>query len=196
MAKTDIERAVGRAWWALVIRGTLSIAVGVFIIMRPLESVAAFALVIALWALMQGIVSVVHAFDLRRVAKHWWILLLSGIIGVVFGILALYDYPGLSLAFAVIWVTWWLLLGGISAIAIAVQERRANVPWGWTMTWGILGVVVAIVAFATPPVTLAALMGLLSAFGIIGGIVLFVGAYKLRTTADSVAQTVNRAFST
>jgi uncharacterized membrane protein HdeD (DUF308 family) len=196
MAKTQIDQAVGRAWWALVIRGTLSIAVGIFIIMRPLESVAALALVIALWALMQGTVSIVHAFDLRPVAKHWWLLLLSGIIGVVFGILALYDYPGLSLAFAVIWVTWWLLLGGISAITIAVQERRASLPWGWTMTWGILGVVVAIVAFATPPVTLAALMGLLSAFGIIGGIVLFVGAYKLRTTADAVAAAVNRAFST
>jgi uncharacterized membrane protein HdeD (DUF308 family) len=164
----------------------LAIAVGIIIIARPLESVAAFALVIALWALMQGVVSIVHAFDLRSVAPHWWALMLSGIVGVLFGGAALYYYPGLSLSFAVVWASWWLILGGVLGIYLAVQERSAGLSWGWTMTWGILGVAAGIAAFAYPPATLAALMAFISVFAIAGGVVLLVGAYRLRSADDEI----------
>src|SRR5690348_13026255 len=97
MITDDIKSAYNRGKWALVIRGLLGIAVGIFIIARPLESVAAFALVIAFWSLADGIVSIVHAIDLRSVIPHWWGLLLGGIVSVIFGIAAFYLYPGLSL---------------------------------------------------------------------------------------------------
>lgn len=186
MAQNQISNAVGRTWWALVIRGMLAIAVGIIIIARPLESVAAFALVIALWALMQGVVSIVHAFDLRSVAPHWWVLMLSGIVGVLFGGAALYYYPGLSLSFAVVWTSWWLILGGVLGIYLAVQERSAGLSWGWTMTLGVLGVAAGIAAFAYPPATLAALMAFISVFAIAGGVVLLVGAYRLRSAQDEI----------
>ncbi len=196
MAQSQIDQAVKRAWWALVIRGVLAIVLGIFIIVRPMESVAAFALVIAVWALVQGIVSIVHAFDLRSIAPHWWLMLLSGIIGVGFGIAALYYYPGLSLTFAVVWAAWWLMLGGVTATTIAVQERRMGMSWGWTMAWGVLGVAAGIFAIVSPPVTLLALISLISAFGIISGSMLLVGAYRLRTTADDVAAAVRGMHAT
>jgi uncharacterized membrane protein HdeD (DUF308 family) len=47
--KTDlIDSIYRRAWWALVLRGLLGIAVGALILWRPLKSVAAFSLSIAL----------------------------------------------------------------------------------------------------------------------------------------------------
>ncbi len=121
MAETQIGRAVKGAWWALVIRGLLALSVGLLILARPMDSVAAFALVIAFWALMQGIVTAVHAFELRSIAPHWWVLLLNGLISAAFGIAAFYYYPGLSLAFAVVWTSWWLLLGGLLGIWIGMM---------------------------------------------------------------------------
>src|SRR4029450_9282233 len=97
MATPEIGKALNRVWWALVIRGAFAIILGIFIIARPLESVAAFALVIAIWAVVQGLVNMVHAFDLRSVAPHWWLLFLSGLISTAFGVAALYLYPGLAL---------------------------------------------------------------------------------------------------
>jgi len=194
MAQSEIGQAVKRLWWALVIRGVLAIILGIFIIARPMESVAALALVIAIWAVVQGIVSMVHALDLRTVAPHWWLVLLSGLISTGFGVAALYYYPGLSLTFAVVWTAWWLMLGGIAGISVAVQERRLGMSWGWTMTLGVLGVAVGIYAFMSPPVTLVALMALISAYAIIGGLLLLVGAYRLRTTADDIQAAVRGAF--
>ena len=195
MAQSEISQAVKRVWWALVIRGVFAIIIGIFIIARPMDSVAAFALVIAIWAVMQGLVSIVHAFDLRSVAPHWWLLLLSGVISTAFGIAAFYYYPGLSLSFAVVWTAWWLLLGGFAGISVAAQERRFGMSWGWTMTLGVLGVVAAVYAFMSPPVTLVALMALISAYAIVGGVVLLVGAYKLRTTASDIASAVGGAYA-
>jgi uncharacterized membrane protein HdeD (DUF308 family) len=170
----------------------LALSIGILIVARPMDSVAALALVIALFALMQGIVTIVHAFELRQIAEHWWVLLLSGIISAGFGVAALYYYPGLSLAYAVVWTAWWLILGGVAGISIAVMERRAGLPWGWTMIWGVVGVIAAGVAFASPPATLAALLGLISAFSIIAGVLLLAGAFRLKGAADTVADTVNR----
>jgi len=172
----------------------LAIVLGIFIIARPMESVAALALVIAIWAVVQGVVSMVHAFDLRTVVPHWWLLFLSGLISTGFGVAALYYYPGLSLTFAVVWTAWWLMLGGIAGISVAVQERRVGMSWGWTMALGVLGVAVAVYAFMSPPVTLVALMALISAYAIIGGVVLLVGAYRLRTTADEISAAVRGAY--
>jgi uncharacterized membrane protein HdeD (DUF308 family) len=54
------------------------------------------------------------------------------------------------------------------------------------MTWGILGVAAGIAAFAYPPATLAALMAFISVFAIAGGVVLLVGAYRLRSADDEI----------
>src|SRR5881397_2423681 len=75
----DLKRVYNRAWWALLLRGLLALTVGVFIFARPLDSVAAFALVIAWWALFSGFVNMVHAFQLKPVMNHWWVSLLSGL---------------------------------------------------------------------------------------------------------------------
>jgi len=179
----DFKRAYRLTWWALLLRGVFGIAVGVFIFARPLDSVAAFALVIAFWALFSGVVDIVHAVELASVMKQWWILLLSGVVGVGFGIAALMFYPGLSLSFAVLWVAWWLMLVGALGIYAAFQLKRLGAPWGWPAAYGVLSVAAAVFALLAPPVTIAAIMGLISGFAVVSGVALVIGAFKLRSIA-------------
>lgn len=185
-----IQSAYRRAWWALVLRGLLAIAIGVVILWRPLESVAAFALVIAFWALFSGIVQTVHAFELRAVFDRWWVLLLGGLASVAFGIAAMYYYPNLSLTFAVVWTGWWLLVSGGLAIYAAMLERRIDQPWGWTFTFGILAIAGGVFAFVSPMATLAALMGFIAGFAIVAGTVHLIGAYRLSSFKREVSQAI------
>lgn len=177
----DLQRITQRAWWAILLRGMLALAVGVFILVRPLESVAAFALVIAWWAMFTGFVNVVQAFELKRVAPHWRLLLLSGLGGIGFGILALIYYPALSLTFAVFVVVWWLMVTGLLEFYAALQMKKIGVPWGWTAAFGVLSVVVSAFALLSPPATLAAIMGLMAGFGIVVGLTLIIGAFRVRS---------------
>src|SRR6266700_2209839 len=158
MITDDMKAVYNRSKWALVVRGLFGIALGIFIIARPLESVAAFALVIAIWALADGIVSLVHAFDLRSVAPHWWVLLLAGLVSMLFGVAALYYYPGLSLTFVVLWTALWLITAGVLGVYVAIQERNAKLSWGWTMVFGLVAIVGGVLAAMYPGSTLAGLI--------------------------------------
>ena len=147
----------------------------------------------AIWALSGGITRVVHAFDVRPVFSQWWVLLLDGLVGIAFGAAAFYYYPDLSLTFAVVWVAWWLMLTGGLAIYAAIQERQLGLPWGWTLTYGIVSVGTAALAFTNPPATLVAIMSLIAGFAILSGVVLLLGAYKLASVKDAVAATMRHA---
>jgi uncharacterized membrane protein HdeD (DUF308 family) len=158
-----------------------------------MESIASFALLIALWSLFSGFTQVVHAVALRVVYSQWWVLLLSGIVGVVFGLAAISYYPGLSLAFAVVLVAWWLLVTGAVAIAAAVMERKLGLAWAWTLAFGILSVVAGAYAIMTPPATLAAIMGLIAGFAIVTGVVHLMAAYKLASVKAQLGDALHGA---
>jgi uncharacterized membrane protein HdeD (DUF308 family) len=168
-----------RTRWSLLVRGLIWLALGILIFVRPLESVAALALVIAIWALVSGISQIVQAVEIRAAVAHWWLLLVSGIISVAFGIAAIRFYPGLSLAFAVIWTAYWFLLSGVFSISMSLQERRMGMPWGWTAFFGGIAVIAGVYALFFPPATLAVIMGLLAGLAIIGGCAQLLGAYAL-----------------
>jgi len=193
MIAEELRDRYHHAKWALVLRGLLGIAIAVLIFIRPFDSVAALALVIALWALFDGIVRIVHAFELRSVMSDWWMLLIAGLIGVTFGIAALYFYPALSLSFVVVWTALWLFITGLLGEYVAVQERRAAEAWGWTMTWGIIAIVAGVLALVYPVATLAWVMGVIAVYGLVGGIALLVGAVKMQTFEHHVGQMMHTA---
>jgi uncharacterized membrane protein HdeD (DUF308 family) len=193
MATDSLESAYRRTWWALVLRGLFGLAIGVVVLWKPLESTAAFALVIALWAIVTGFTEIVQAFDLQSVFSRWWVVLLSGLVSVGFGVAALYYYPDLSLTFIVVWAAWWLLFTGGLAVYLAIQERRLSIPWGWTLTFGILSIASGVAALFYPQVTLGAIMGLIAAFSIVSGVVLLFGAYKMASIKSDLASTFGSA---
>ena len=188
MTSDVIRTAYRRTWWALVLRGLLALAVGILILARPLDSIASLALVIALWSLFVGSVQMVRAVELRTVVDGWWVLLLSGLISAAFGVAALFYYPGLSLAFAVLWTTWWLVLTGAIGVGAAVWERRLGLFWGWSLAFGILSIGAGVLAIMNPPVTLAAIMGLIAGFALISGVLLLIGAFRLSAAKAVISE--------
>jgi len=188
MTSDVIRTAYRRTWWALVLRGLLALAVGILILARPLDSIASLALVIALWSLFVGSVQMVRAVELRTVVDGWWVLLLSGLISAAFGVAALFYYPGLSLAFAVLWTTWWLVLTGAIGVGAAVWERRLGLFWGWSLAFGILSIGAGVLAIMNPPVTLAAIMGLIAGFALISGVLLLIAAFRLSAAKAVISE--------
>ncbi len=172
----DLNHTFRRARWGLILRGLLAIAFGIFALTRPLQTVAILALVVAFWAIVSGITAIVYALDLRHLAKHWWLVLVGGIISTLFGVVAIFRYPTLSLAFLVLWTAWWLFSLGITEIATSIQERRAGWPWAWHMIVGAIGILAGIFALFNPPATLAALTFWIGFVALFLGVALLVFA--------------------
>ncbi len=193
MILSDLQKAYSATKWALLLRGLLSLAVGIAIIWRPMTSVVALALVIALWSLFDGFINIVRSFALRGMAQHWWVMLLAGIVGVGFGVAALYYFPGLSLTFAVVWTAYWLTFTGVIAAYVAWQERSVGISWGWTMAFAVVAIAGGLFAFMNPAATLASLLGVLAGFAIFSGVLLLIAASRMVSVQQDIRNAVPTA---
>jgi uncharacterized membrane protein HdeD (DUF308 family) len=116
----------------------------------------------------------------HALARNWWLLMLRGIVGVIFGIVALF-WPGatlLSLIF--LWGAYALVDGVFSlwaAITGRVGERASR--W-WLAAAGLIGIAAGIIAWAWPGPTALALLTLVAFWAIITGAMQVWGAIKLR----------------
>jgi uncharacterized membrane protein HdeD (DUF308 family) len=97
-----------------VIIGLLSIAVGVAIIVWPAPGIVAVAVFLGAWLIVMGTITISGAFAARKIMPDWWLLLITGLLEVPLGVLALAD-PGATLAAFV-------TVGGIWAVAVGVMR--------------------------------------------------------------------------
>jgi len=99
---------------ARVLSGVASIASGIAIIVWPGPGIVAVAIFLGAWLIVVGTLSISGAFAARHVFPDWWLLLVTGLLEVSLGVLALAN-PGATLA-AIITV------GGIWAVAVGVMR--------------------------------------------------------------------------
>ena len=188
-----LRRKHRRTWWALVVRGLLALAVGAFILACPRDSLAALSLVVAVWALMSGMTEILHALETRSLFGAWWVLLISGLTSICFGVAAVYFYPALPLAFMAVWVGLLLAANGIVVIYASVQMKNAGISWLWSCMCGVLSVLASVIAFINPPIALAVILELLAVFSIVCSFALLVAAWRIRAFTKHLAAIVHPA---
>jgi uncharacterized membrane protein HdeD (DUF308 family) len=107
---------------ALVLEGILDLIIAAIVFFWPVEALVAIILFIAIWAVITGIALIAAGIAMIRVNGEW-LLVLSGIISVLLGII-LFVQPGAG----VIALSWWLgiyaLLFGIALISAAFRLRH------------------------------------------------------------------------
>src|SRR4051794_6090188 len=82
---------------ANVVTGLLSIAAGIVVIAWPGPGIVALAIFLGAWLLVIGTLTISGAFAARRVMSDWWLLLITGLLEIPLGVLALAN-PGATLA--------------------------------------------------------------------------------------------------
>jgi uncharacterized membrane protein HdeD (DUF308 family) len=109
-------------------------------------------------------------------ARNWWLIGLRGILGLVFGIIALLVPVATILALVLLFSAY-MLVDGIFAIYAAVQAGRAGEGWGLLLLQGITSLVVGVLAFLWPGLTVLAFVLLIAAWSIVSGCVMMAAAY-------------------
>ena len=80
----------------------IGIAAGIFTFIQPGVTAVALLFLIAAWAIVHGIFEIAAAIRLRKEIQNEWLLILSGAISVLFGIVMIVN-PGAG-AMAVLWL--------------------------------------------------------------------------------------------
>ena len=109
-------------WW-LVIVGLLGIAAGIVTFVMPGITALLLIIFIGAWALVHGIFEIIGAIQLRKEIDNEWMLILSGVVSVLFGLIVLIA-PGAG-ALGLVWViAAYSIVFGISFVALAFRLKN------------------------------------------------------------------------
>src|SRR4051812_48155162 len=117
---SGIDASAGRT---NVVAGLLSIAAGIAIIAWPSPGLVAVAVFLGAWLIAVGTLTVGGAFELRDVLPDWWLMLITGLLEVPLGVLALAN-PGATLAALITVGGIWGVAIGVMRIVVSFQVKR------------------------------------------------------------------------
>ncbi|MDY6796045.1 MAG: DUF308 domain-containing protein [Actinomycetota bacterium] len=101
--------------------------------------------------------------------RSWWSYVLRGILALVFGILFI-AYPGATLKTFIIILGIFLLIDGAINIIRSFVFMYRRWPWGWTLIWGIIGLLLGLILINHTEFSLVFVAVLIGIWAIVMGI--------------------------
>ena len=89
LALTDHHPA--RSRWALMISGFAGIIAGLVTLAWPAGGVVVLLWIVAAWAIGRGAFQIVAALELRRFVDDEWLMIASGMLSVIFGVVVIAE---------------------------------------------------------------------------------------------------------
>ena len=176
---TDLAAAMARNWWVLLLRGIVAIVFAVLTWMQPGISLAALVLVFGIYVLADGILGIWAAFSGRQENRHWWVLLLWGLVSVAVGVLTFVN-PGITGLVLLMYIAAWAVITGVLQIVAAIRLRK-EIQGEWLMGLsGLLSIVFGGLLVARPGAGALAVAWIIAAYAFIFGVLLVMLAFKVR----------------
>src|SRR5215218_6988822 len=151
-----------RLWY--LIQGILLIAAGMLAIIYPVISSAAVVILLGWLLIISGVVQGLSLIGAGQV-PHFWLQLISVILALLIGFLFLRD-PAQGLATITLLLIVFFMIEGISKVVFALTIRPFP-NWGWVLASGLVGILMALILWASLPVTALWLVGVLLGINLI-----------------------------
>lgn len=117
------NRKVDDHWWVLLMAGLAGIGAGLIALVHPALTALVLILLIGANALVTGVLDIVIAVRLRRRIQGEWLLVLSGVASIVFGVVV-FLYPLNAGALALVWLVGiYAIATGLLLLALALRVR-------------------------------------------------------------------------
>lgn len=185
LSSTQLKEVAGRSWIWSVIRGALAIIFGLIAFFAPIETAIVLAVVIGIFAIVDGVIDLVDAIRHRGSAGMVGRIVL-GIASILFGLVILF-WPGRSLEVLVILVGIWSVVVGILQIVVSVGHRGdRDSGWVWGLVAGILSVLFGVLVMISPSAGLVTIIWIVGIYAILFGIALIAFGVTLRRYAGRV----------
>jgi uncharacterized membrane protein HdeD (DUF308 family) len=167
---------------ALIIRGAAAVIFGILVVLWPGVSMLALVILFGIYALFDGATNVVHYVTRKRRRSVWQ--LVGGIISVLAGIAA-FVWPGITALSLTFVIGLWAVLLGVSQMALAFEAKRTVESWWLWLITGIVTTLFGLFLVILPGAGILSLLGLLSAFAILLGLLLIAAGVGLRRLGES-----------
>ena len=167
------------SWWVLLLRGAAAIIFGVLTWMQPAASAAALVLVFGAYVFVDGLLGIYTAIKSRQQSRHWWVVLLWGLTGVVVGVLTVIN-PAITALVLTIYIGVWALMTGVLQIVAALRLRK-EIQGEWVLVLGgLLSVLFGIFVLMQPGAGMMAMLWVLATYAVIFGVLMVILAFKIK----------------
>ena len=113
-------------WWLAVV-GVAGILAGVLAFVWPGMTALVLLMFVASWGIIIGVLQIWGAIQLRKEMEGEWLLALSGVLAIAFGVI-LIAQPGAG-ALALVWtIGWFAVLAGCIYIMLAFRLKKHKQP--------------------------------------------------------------------
>ncbi len=179
----DILRMVGKSWGWVLFFGIVTLILGVLVVIKPRDTIYAFAILLGIWLFVAGLFRIVMAIaDHEDTNGTRWLMAVLGLLSVIIGILFLRhtDETVTTLAFLIglFWV-----VGGIIEFFNAYSDHGSPAR-GFRIVMGILAFAAGIVTLVWPHLTLNVLAVIMGIWLILYGVLEIALSLQVRHLAD------------
>ena len=175
LAAGSMAFELAKKWWVLLIRGILLIIVGLLAFVSPIT----WVIFVGVGMLLDGISMLFAGFSDQREGQSRWPLLIVGILGLLAGLIVLWNpaLGGITLTYV---IAAWAVIIGILEIISAIRLREDIDNEWWLILTGILAVIFGILVFTNVLAGIVTIAWVFGIFAIVIGILSIVLAFRVR----------------
>jgi uncharacterized membrane protein HdeD (DUF308 family) len=189
---------LAKNWWMVLVQGICAVLFGLLAIFLPGLTIGVLVLLFGAYALVDGVFEILAAiFGPERIAMSdmgtpRWVRVLTGILGIVIGIIT-FAHPDWSARALLLIIAIWAIATGVMEIIFAIQFRREIPNEVWLIISGVASVIFGILVILYPRGGALGVIWVIGIFAIIYGIVLIVASFRLHNLGGSAGSMTPQA---
>jgi uncharacterized membrane protein HdeD (DUF308 family) len=173
------------SWKLLLTRGIIGILFGIVAMVWPISTAIALALLWGVWALIDGVGTVIQAFQPEAHGRVW--LVLMGIVSLIAAFFAIFS-PAVA-AVALTWILGiWLIVRGVFELLGAFRATRQSPRW-LLIVGGALSILLGVLFAANPGASAVGIAFWLGVTALIWGAAFVVLGVIVRTRGSHAVTT-------
>ena len=166
--RSAVSAAIHRHWGLFLFEGIVLIILGTLAVLVPAVASVAATIVFGWILLLSGVIGLIATFRAQGSPGFGWSLV-SAILGIVAGVILLATPLQGTLSLTAVLIAF-LIVEGVSTVLFALEHRKgASGRWSWLLASGILDIALGGILLAGLPGTAVWALGLLVGINMIFG---------------------------
>jgi len=185
---TDLQNETGQKldlvmWKLIMYRGIVLLIVGLILTFFPEGTLATLVFIMGLFWLIDGILTTYKSIQAKNIYPEWKWGLFTGIIGIIAGLVALFQ-PTLTSIMTTSFIIWFLglaaLVYGIGGLVTGFRMPKETKGKMNMILGGILSILFGAILISSPYYSAIALIKTIGIVALIGGVVLLLVAFGIK----------------
>jgi uncharacterized membrane protein HdeD (DUF308 family) len=166
---------LAKKWWVLLLRGVLLIILGILTFASP----GTWIVFVGSFMLVDGMALLISGFGDQPPGQSRWPLVIAGILGLIAGVLVLWnpEVAGLTLTFII--AAWAIVVGILEIISGIALRNEIDSEW-WLIITGILAIIFGILVFQNVLAGFLTIAWIFGIFAIVAGILSIALSFTVR----------------